>query len=91
MNIEEVLKQALDALEDFGNHDAACPQWPTYSEPERYPKCNCGYEGSITSLRQAIEVYKQAPPEAQTDAEKTAFAFGWFKALEFQRTNNEIP
>lgn len=25
------------------------------------------------------------PPECQTEAEKTAFAFGWFKALEMQR------
>lgn len=28
----------------------------------------------------------EPPPECQTEAEKTAFAFGWFKAMEAQRT-----
>jgi len=27
------------------------------------------------------------PPESKTEAEKVAFAFGWFKALEAQRLN----
>ena len=40
---------------------------------------------AITSLRQAITVYESAPPECQTEAEKTAFAFGWWKAMETKR------
>jgi hypothetical protein len=40
-------------------------------------------------LRQLIAVYKSAPPEAQTEAEKTAYAFGWWKALELQRAEAE--
>ena len=31
------------------------------------------------------------PPECSTDAEKTAFAFGWFKALESQRLSSSSP
>ena len=31
------------------------------------------------------------PPECSTDAEKTAFAFGWFKALEAQRLSLSPP
>ena len=31
------------------------------------------------------------PPECSTDAEKTAFAFGWFKALEAQRLSTSPP
>lgn len=34
------------------------------------------------------EMYKNMPHEAVTDAEKTAYAFGWFKALEVQRNKN---
>ena len=31
------------------------------------------------------------PPECSTDVEKTAFAFGWFKALEAQRLSLSPP
>jgi hypothetical protein len=31
-----------------------------------------------------------APPECQTEAEKTAYAFGWWKALESQREQRPI-
>ena len=40
---------------------------------------------TVETLRQAIEQFENYPPECQTEAEKTAFAFGWFKALEKQR------
>ena len=53
---------------------------------------NCEYHKS-RALRWRDEAYKQAgyplpepPPECQTEAEKTAFAFGWFKAMETKRT-----
>lgn len=29
--------------------------------------------------------HPEPPPECKTEAEKTAFAFGWFKAMEAQR------
>jgi hypothetical protein len=50
----EAMKQALEALKDFGNHRHDCPQWPTYTEPEKYPACDCGYDKAITSIDQAI-------------------------------------
>ena len=67
----EAMKQALEALEEFGNHYHACPQWPTYSEPEKYPKCNCGYDDAITSLRQAIAEAEKQKPVAWQDTRKT--------------------
>jgi hypothetical protein len=67
----EAMKQALEALEKFRYHLAN----------------NYEINAAITSLRQAIAVYESAPPECQTEAEKTAFAFGWWKAMEAQRAN----
>jgi hypothetical protein len=61
MTDKQLFKLALDALEDFGNHDNACPQWPTYSEPEKYPKCNCGYDDAITALKERLAQPEQEP------------------------------
>lgn len=38
-------------------------------------------------IRYVLDKYyaEPAPPECKTEEEKTAFAFGWFKALESQR------
>jgi hypothetical protein len=55
MNKDTALRLALEALENLGNHDHICPQWPTYAEPENYPKCNCGYEEAITAIKAALE------------------------------------
>ena len=55
MTQTEALRLALEALENLGNHDHVCPQWPTYAEPENYPKCNCGYEQAITAIKAALE------------------------------------
>jgi hypothetical protein len=55
MTKDEALRLALEALEDLGNHDRICPQWPTYAEPENYPKCNCGYDQAINGIKAALE------------------------------------
>ncbi len=55
MTKDDTLRLALEALEDLGNHDRICPQWPTYAEPENYPKCNCGYDQAITAIKAALE------------------------------------
>ncbi len=55
MTHTETLRLALEALENLGNHDRVCPQWPTYAEPENYPKCNCGYDQAITAIKAALE------------------------------------
>ena len=55
MSKDEALRLALDALENLGNHDHVCPQWPTYAEPENYPKCKCGYDQAITAIKAALE------------------------------------
>ncbi len=55
LSLEQTLRLALEALENLGNHDHVCPQWPTYAEPENYPKCNCGYDQAITAIKAALE------------------------------------
>ena len=40
---------------------------------------------AITALRDALAEQPAPPPECKTEAEKTAYAFGWFKALESVR------
>ena len=41
---------------------------------------NCG-----TGYCSCVACVMEPPPECQTEAEKTAFAFGWWKALEANR------
>jgi hypothetical protein len=72
MTKDEALRIALEALEDLGNHDRICPQWPTYAEPENYPKCNCGYDQAITAIKAALEA-KDEPFEYWNAVE------GWVK------------
>lgn len=69
----EAMKQALEALENAWL-DASMGKGDVARHTE-----------AITALRQAIEQAENYPPECQTDAEKTAFAFGWWKALEANR------
>ena len=42
---------------------------------------------ALIDARQAIAVYESAPPECQTESEKKAFAFGWWKAMEELKRN----
>jgi hypothetical protein len=51
---QETLKLALEALENYGWHEEACPQHPTYSEPENYSKCTCGYDKAIATIKEAL-------------------------------------
>lgn len=70
------MKQALEAFEWNYNTDLdnipACEQWAKM------------LKANITALRAAIEQANPLPPppECQTEAEKIAYAFGWYKALE---------
>ena len=45
--------------------------------------CNC--EDAVNALREALAKQPAPPPECKTDEEKTAFAFGWWKAMEENR------
>ena len=40
---------------------------------------------AITAIKEAL-AQPEPPPECKTEAEKTAYAFGWFKSMEAQRT-----
>lgn len=44
---------------------------------------------AIVMLEEALANQPTPPPECQTEAEKTAYAFGWYKALEHIHTINK--
>lgn len=53
----------------------------TFASPELQAKRTA----IITAGLHALDNQPTPPPECQTDAEKTAYAFGWWKALEHIR------
>jgi hypothetical protein len=71
----EAMKQALEALEFF--EIAGLSTLQTVD--------------AIKSIRQVIAAYESSPPECQTEAEKKAYAFGWWKAMEAQRSEKQEP
>ena len=54
-DLRKAAEMALEALVDFGWHIENCPQFPTWAEPKKHPPCTCGYDTTITALRQALE------------------------------------
>ena len=83
----EVMKQALEALEAGDWYINQLELIVYASDDDGTHENRAKVHAAITALRQAIEQAQPAipaPPEAQTDGEKTAYAFGWFKALEWE-------
>jgi nitroreductase len=74
------IKQALAAPVQ----DSTCSE-TLRAQGKAYPRTcrKCGLGPCIGAPKQPPAV--PAPPECQTEAEKTAFAFGWWKALESVR------
>ena len=74
------MKQALEALKNSQYRLAEYGY-------QAMQKTIDGNKQAITTLRTAIEQAEkqEPPPECQTEAEKRAFAFGWWKALEANR------
>jgi len=77
---DEALRLALEALEDLGYHHHDCPQWPTFVEPENYPKCNCGYDQAITAIKSALEA-KDEPVQWGVDWGKDGNSVSIIKRL----------
>jgi hypothetical protein len=72
MTDKETMKLALEALEAETD-----PSWDCNSY---HPKI----WSAITVIKEAL-AQPEPPPECKTEAEQTAYAFGWFKSLEQQR------
>ena len=83
-----VVEQALEALE-LG-YDSAKSEADQYHaamagfRPERHAQMDADVQQiakAITALRAALAQEPTPPPEARTEAEKTAYAAGWWDAL----------
>ena len=84
-NDKQLLEQALEALEGADVVDVDMVKAITaIRERLKQPEEKYTYG---TPLLDAFTTppAQPAPPECQTEAEKTAFAFGWWKALESVR------
>jgi hypothetical protein len=92
MTKDEALKLALEAayLSGFNasgeGYNGEYPFGDRSEHPEQ-DKNWCAERDDF--IKQALAA-QPAPPECQTEAEKTAYAFGWWKALESQREQRPI-
>ena len=82
---DEALKLALSTLANARDWIGNDPEG-RWNEDEMYDElCNM-----VKFVSEALAEQPAPPPECQTEAEKTAFAFGWWKALE-QKRKDEQP
>ena len=81
MTKDEALKLALEALE--GVLDDAPKVLDASIAGGLYEVIQC--RDAITAIKEAL-AQPEPPPECKTEAEKIAYAFGWFKSMEAQRT-----
>jgi len=77
--IKEALKLALEALSSGEKMKANGIGWWEYDS--RLVK------QAITAIKEALAQPAPPPPECKTEAEQTAYAFGWWKALEAEPRN----
>ena len=40
----------LEALKTYGWHAEDCPQYPTWTRPEKWPDCTCGFDAAIAAV-----------------------------------------
>jgi hypothetical protein len=73
---EQAARQALEALEVYGEHAKDCPQYPTYTRPQDYPKCDCGFEEAITALREALAEQAEQEPVLCVECGKPTMHMG---------------
>jgi prefoldin subunit 5 len=93
----EAMKQALEALLDSMDDVRDCLnealQHEGYAKYDRrieaYREQIAKHEKAIADLTTAIEQAEkqEPPPECQTEPEKRAYAFGWWKAMEHIKQN----
>ena len=84
MDDRELMQQALDALDDVLQLSAE------HSKVRTVLRERLAQNGARTTDRGPVAwLPPDPPPECKSEAEMTAFAFGWFKALEEKRTARE--
>jgi hypothetical protein len=95
MNKDQALDLALEALEYFTDTSVSSMDHAMAEElitaikqarsaPVQEPAIKQGWDVDTLLDKPAAPV-QEPPPECQTEAEKRAYAFGWWKALEANR------
>ena len=85
---KEAMKLALEAayLAGFSASGEGYNSEYPFGNHARNPEEDAAWiKDRDNALREALAEKPAPPPECQTEAEKTAYAFGWFKALESVR------
>ena len=77
------MQQALEALEIYGEHAKDCPQYPTYTRPQDYPKCDCGFEEAITALREALAEQEEQEPVGRWNWNEAKFE--WLTKFDYHK------
>jgi len=72
-------------LRHDGKHVVLADDLKNYPKPERFNQPLFTHPAPVV----AKSTEPVAPPECKTEAEKTAFAFGWWKAMEAKQPVNQ--
>jgi hypothetical protein len=92
--LNKALQWEQNRAERIGTHGPGCHTWGSQHyecllrEHERL-KASIALDKMAENARELGLDY-ETPPKAQTEAEKTAYAFGWCKAMEYARQNGVI-
>ena len=81
----EALTLALEALAAANDFLFNWHENESDNEADQYATARQLGDKAMTAIRKKLAEQPAPPPECKTDAEKTAFAFGWWKALEENR------
>ena len=88
-----LLEQALEALNVVSSHVCQAAHHKKSDQHAGFGPCPVveRHDQAITALREALaQQPPPPPPECKTEAERTAYAFGWFKALETVQQKKEV-
>ena len=88
-DLRKAAEMALEALDIFGWHIENCPQFPTWAEPKKHPPCTCGYDTTITALRQALE-QPQTPDDLLRQSEREGWRYAKECEAEVKRLRQAI-